>query len=115
MPFCFVEDPTLGQFAFLVTVEVELARHAVAIMPLSPQYEKRHQDEDDYGNGYYDDPFHGELVAGGPGLVILPELSGSYRRENHLPAKGAYPKSNIIVDYLVDKPVRQLLEEHKFA
>lgn len=71
MPFCLVEDPAPGQFAFLVAIEIELTRHAVAIMTFGPQYENRHQDEDDNGNDCGDDPFHGELVAGGPRLVIL--------------------------------------------
>ena len=71
MPFCLVEDTTPGQFTFLVAVEVESAGHTAAVMTFGPQYENRHQDEDGHSNGYYDDPFHGELVAGGPGLVIL--------------------------------------------
>ena len=50
------------------------AGHTADVMTLGPQYEKRCQDEDDNGNGYYDDPFHGKLVAGGPGFVILPAL-----------------------------------------
>ncbi|BAH76717.1 hypothetical protein DMR_32260 [Solidesulfovibrio magneticus RS-1] len=40
-------------------------------MTFGPQYENRHQDEDDNGNGYYDDPFHGKLVAGRAEFVTL--------------------------------------------
>ena len=51
MPFCLVEDTTLGQFTFLVAVEVESAGHTTAVLTFGPQYENRCQDEDDNGNG----------------------------------------------------------------
>ena len=94
MPFWLVQDTTPGQFTFLVAVEVESAGHTTAVLTFGTHYEKPHQDEDDNGNSYCDDPFHGVLVAGGPGLVILPGLSGSNRRENHLTAN---PKPKIQV------------------
>lgn len=97
MPFCLVEDTTPGQFAFLVAVEVKSAGHTADVMTLGPQYEKRCQDEDDNGNGYYDDPFHGKLVAGRAEFVTLrwyePTPMGL---RQHLPLVGPLTRHKVI-------------------
>jgi len=65
MPLRLIEDATSGELAFLVSVEVESARHAPGIMSLGAQDQDSHQDEGAHGENYSDNPFHGGLIAGG--------------------------------------------------
>lgn len=72
MPFRLVEDAALGQFAFLVAVEVKPAGHAAGVMALGPHDEDRHQGKNAHGKDNDRDPFHGGFVVGRSELVFLP-------------------------------------------
>lgn len=75
MLFRLVEDAAPAQLAFLAPFEVETAGYTAGTVAFGPQDEDRHQDENAHDKGCGDDPFHGGLVAGGAGLVILPGRS----------------------------------------